>query len=301
MVSSSWRAGFAVGALLIAQCAGTGTAAAAVNVPCNTSALVSAIQTANSAGSAQTLNLATACTYNVTTAAASGTRGDDGLPIISGNITLVGNRTTIRRTSSDLFRLMEVTGTLALRGLIVRDGDAGENTGGAILNSRGTVSVTSTTIFGNAADNGAGVSNDRGRFTISSSVIRDNSTLPSSGGGGGGIYNDGTMTISSASLLFNHANTSGGGIYNELTGRLTVTSSRIVANTAAVRGGGLYNGTNGLVAFTGSTIQYNSADDTGGGIYNATCRCAITLRTTTISFNDPNNCQPSGSVVGCSS
>ncbi len=299
MGSHSWRAGLVAGALLIAQGAWQGSAGAAVTVGCTTTALVNAITTANGAGSPQTLNLAPSCTYNLTAAAATGTRGADGLPIITGNITLVGNHTTIRRASDDLFRLLEVAGTLSVRGITLSGGDAGQNTGGAILNARGTVSVISSSVSRNVADNGAGISNDRGRLTISSSVVRGNSTVTHSGGGGGGIYNDGAMTIASSVLFFNDANTSGGAIYNELTGRLSVTGSQLFSNTAALRGGGLYNGTNGAVTFADSAVQYNSADVTGGGIYNATCRCAITLRNTRVTVNDPNNCSPSGSVVGC--
>jgi hypothetical protein len=301
MGSNSWRAGLVAGALLIAMGTGQGAAgaAAAVTVPCNTAALVSAINTANGAGSPQTLNLAASCTYNLTAVAATGTRGADGLPIITGNITPVGNQTTIRRTAVAKFRLLEVTGTLAVKSLTLRDGDAGQNTGGGILNAQGTVSVDSSTVYANIADNGAGISNDRGGFTLSNSVVRSNSTRPSAGGGGGGIYNDGIMTVTSSNLYFNDANTSGGGIYNELTGKLSVTGTNVQANTAQVRGGGLYNGTNGAATFTNSFIQYNSAEDTGGAIYNATCSCLITLNNTKISLNEPNNCSPTGSVIGC--
>lgn len=301
MISNSWRAGLMAGALLIAQCAGQGTAgaAAAVNVPCSTTALVNAITTANAAGTPQTLNLAASCTYSLTAVAATGTRGPDGLPIITGNITLVGNNATIRRTTSTLFRILEVTGRLTTSALTIRGGDAGANTGGGVLNAQGTVSMTSTTIYSNAADNGAGISNDRGSFTLSGSTIRYNSTVPNQGGGGGGIYNDGTMTLTSTRVLFNYANTNGGGIYNELTGVLSVTGGEVTSNIAENQGGGLFNGTNGTATFTNSVIQYNTANSTGGGIYNNTCRCLITLKNTQVRVNQPNNCQPTGSVTGC--
>jgi hypothetical protein len=297
---NSWRAGLVAGALLIAQGTWQGTAGAAMVVACNTSSLITAISSANSAETPKTLTLATGCTYNVTAVASTGARGDNGLPIITGNITLVGSDTTIRRTGATPFRLLEVDGTLGVRGITLTGGDAGGNPGGAILNAQGTVSVTSSSITRNVADNGAGLANDRGEVTLSSSTVRDNSTVTYSGGGGGGIYNDGTMTLNSSAVIFNDANANGGGIYNELTGRLSVNSTQLLANTAKLRGGGLYNGTNGAVTFIGSVVQHNSADVTGGGIYNATCRCAITLSNTRVSVNDPNNCRPSGSITGCS-
>lgn len=305
MGSYSWRAGILAGAaLLIAQCVWQGQAGAAnaaVKVPCATGSLISAIDTANGAGTPQTLNLAAGCTYGLTAVAATGSRGPNGLPIITGNITLVGSaNTTIQRQTSTLFRLIEVAGTLKVQGIILRDGDAGANTGGGILSAHGTVSVVSSTIRANIADNGAGISNDRGTLTISGSLLRNNTTVPRSGGGGGGIYNDGTVTLTNSTLAFNDANTSGGGIYNELNGTLSVTGTQLMANDAKVQGGAVFNGVSGSAAFTNSTVQFNQAHSTGGGIYNATCKCSITLKTTTITGNDPNNCRPTGSVTGCS-
>jgi hypothetical protein len=317
MGSKSLRTGVVAGAMLIAQGAGpipagaaqstqpaqqAQPAEAAVVVPCDAVALVNAITAANNAGSKQFLTLASSCTYNLTRAAVTGTRGPNGLPIITGNIELTGYRTIIKRSSSDPFRLIEVAGTLSVgHGVTFVGGDAGPNTGGAILNARGTVSITTATIRNNAADSGAAISNDRGQFTLSDTSIRANSTVAAgSGGGGGAIYNDGTMTVSTSSLLENVANTSGGAIYNELTGTLTVTDSEVLTNQAGVQGGGLYNGTEGAATFTNTTIHNNTAGNAGGGIYNAACRCSIALHTTTVNLNGPDNCRPSGSVTGCS-
>jgi predicted outer membrane repeat protein len=307
MGSKSLRTGLVAGVLLIAQGAGpipagpAQPAAAAVIVPCDATALVNAITVANGAGSKQLLTLASSCTYNLTQAAATGTRGPNGLPIITGNIEITGYRTIIRRSSPDLFRLIEVAGTLSVaNGVTLIGGDAGPHTGGAILNSQGTVSVVSATIRNNVADNGAAISNDRGQFTLSGTSIRANSTVPSSGGGGGAIYNDGTMTVSTTSLLNNVANTSGGAIYNERTGTLKVTDSEVLANDAALRGGGLYNGVEGEATFTNTTINGNTAGTAGGGIYNAACKCSIALTTTTVTLNAPDDCRPLGSVAGCS-
>src|SRR5882724_9412621 len=54
-------------------------------VPCSSSALVAAIQNANSAGSG-ILRLSPVCNYVLTTAVAPG----DGLPLISGRLTVIG-------------------------------------------------------------------------------------------------------------------------------------------------------------------------------------------------------------------
>lgn len=102
---------------------------------------------------------------------------------------------------------------------------------------------------------------------------------PSTGHNGGGILNDGTLTVTNCSLLNNTAkynNTTtnnyayGGGIYNG--GTLTVTGSTFTANTAIVYGGlyhayggAIYNYTYGTVSVTSSTFSSNLATN-GGGI-----------------------------------
>jgi hypothetical protein len=298
---SGRRAALVAGALLIAQGLGQGSASAAVRVPCNVTALITAINTANDSAYPQTLYLAPSCTYTLTAPAASGTRGNDGLPIISGSITMVGNRTTIRRSSTKLFRIFEVTRWLALRGITILGGDAGANTGGGILSAHGTVWINSTTISSNVADNGAGISNDRGTVSLSGSVVRCNSTRPRSGGGGGGIYNDGRLSVTSGSVINNRANTSGGGIYNELGGTLAFYNSNLNGNEATLKGGGLFNGLGGTASFSGSTVQFNVAGLAGGGIYNANFKRSVTLRQTAISFNEPTDCEPTGNVHGCPS
>lgn len=303
MGSISRRAGLSAvlvsGAVLSAQCLWQGPADAAVNVPCSTIALISAINTANGAGSPQTLNLATSCTYTLTGAVASGTRGADGLPIITGNITINGNRSIIRRASPNLFRIFEVAGTLTLRHLYIFGGNAGANTGGAILSAHGTVSLVASGVIHNIADNGAGISNDRGRLTLTDTWVRANTTIPSHGGGGAGIYNDGLLSALRSSIDNNEANTSGGGIYNELGGTMTLTDSYVSGNRAFLRGGGIYNGTGGVAHIYRGQIKYNKAGLYGGGIYNAAGRPAVMLHNAYIHVNEPSNCAPSGTVAGC--
>jgi hypothetical protein len=294
------RAGLVAGALLItAQGVGEGQARADVYVPCSTAALVTAIQTANGAGTPQRLHLRPACTYTLTAAAATGARGDDGLPIITNDITLVGNDAVIRRESTNKFRIFEVAGTLTLERLSIFGGDAGHNTGGGILSAHGTVSAIESVIVHNIADSGAGISNDSGQLALIDTWVRSNTTVPSAGGGGGGIYNDGQLFTQHGSIDNNEANTSGGGVYNELGGTMSVNDTWMDGNKAHLRGGGLYNGTGGEATFTRGQIKYNKAGLFGGGIYNAAGSSAITINDTVIHVSEPRNCEPSGSVSGC--
>src|SRR6185369_7576698 len=91
------------------------------NVLCaGQAALVAAINAANSAGGG-TLNLASHCHYNLTTA----DNGENGLPVIVTKITVNGRDATIDGTGS--VRVFEVDGpggNLTLRDLTVTGGSA---------------------------------------------------------------------------------------------------------------------------------------------------------------------------------
>jgi hypothetical protein len=84
---------------------------------------------------------------------------------------------------------------------------------------------------------------------------------------GGGIYNGGTLTITSSTITNNSSNINGGGIYNN--GTLTITNSTIANNFAydvgggGPAGGGIYN--NGTLTIINSTIASNSAPNGGSG------------------------------------
>ena len=68
------------------------------------------------------------------------------------------------------------------------------------------------------------------------------------------------LTISGGSLSY------GGGLDNE--GNVTLTDCTLSGNFASEKGGGLYNGTNDTVTLTGCTISGNSAAGNGGGLFN---------------------------------
>src|SRR5215472_3483632 len=78
-----------------------GGASAATRVPCSVSGpngLIAAIEAANKAGEG-TLALAKGCTYTLTTAD-NDTDGGNGLPVLTGRITITGKRTTIARSDA---------------------------------------------------------------------------------------------------------------------------------------------------------------------------------------------------------
>jgi hypothetical protein len=87
---------------------------------------------------------------------------------------------------------------------------------------------------------------------------------------GGGIYNDGTLTLGAGVLVL--GNNEGGGVYNA--GTLLMTDDALIAtNFSFGSGGGLYNEGTAILGDTAS-IRGNTASASpfslvGGGIYNA--------------------------------
>jgi predicted outer membrane repeat protein len=108
-------------------------------------------------------------------------------------------------------------------------------------------------------------------------------------GEGGGISNDGTLTLTNITVTRNHSDhDSGGGIYNG--GTLTLTDSTVGSslvsqgNFAGGRGGGIIN--LGTLTLTNSTVSGNtSLNGQGGGIYNVG---TLTLTNSTVSSNRAN-------------
>jgi hypothetical protein len=269
MVSHTARAYACFVSVLGAALIAPATARAQTITPCSTPALIAAINSANAGGPA-TIVLTPGCVYPLTTPAETGSRGPDGLPIIRRSIEIRGNGATIQRTAgSPPFRILEVlSGGLTLRGLTIRGGDSGADTGGGVLVDGGTVfSATSVTFTGNRGDNGAALSGDTADVTLRSSRISGNTTT---GGGAGSVYNDGSLLVVSTNIVDNTANTGGGGLYNEQGGVTTVRSSIIRGNTARTTfGGGVVNLSGSTLRLESSTVALNTAATDGGGIYNS--------------------------------
>jgi CSLREA domain-containing protein len=80
-------------------------------------------------------------------------------------------------------------------------------------------------------------------------------------GTGGGIYNNGTLTLTGSTLSGSHAINSGGGIYSAYGGTMSITNSTLSGNYAA-DGGGIENW--GRMNITGSTLSGNIAEFAGG-------------------------------------
>ena len=131
------------------------------------------------------------------------------------------------------------------------------------------VEISGMTIEGGRATWGGGIYN-QGDLTLADLVVRDNEAEIH----GGGIFNlmGGTLVLT-RSLVTGNVARHGGGIFNDAT--ITVTDSTVVGNSAIRgKGGGLHNSQGGVVALSNTSISGNSSRFGGGGIYT---RSELTL------------------------
>jgi hypothetical protein len=210
-----------------------------------------------------------------------------------GPTSLTVQRSTASGTPGfGIFRIS--TGNVTLSGVKITNGDRNSPTsgyafayGGGIFNeSTGIVTVVNCTITANtvSALNGSGggifngFTNAGGTMNVSNSTISDNTT--GDNGGGAGIMNNATITLTNCVINNNTAGVQyggGGGIGNS--GILQLTDCTVTGNSARA-GGGISTGKSAIVA--NCTISNNSATlgpgggDGGGGISNGNGTVSLT-------------------------
>jgi hypothetical protein len=280
--------------------AGAAAAGTGVNVPCSGSGggaagLITAITAANAAGGG-TINLAAGCTYQLTAADNNSPMlGGNGLPVITSQVTLNGSGTTIAGNNTT-FRILQVggTGNLTVQGLTITGGNTA-TMGGGILNLEGTLTLNHSRVTGNTAPGGlgGGILN-HGQMTIKGSTVTGNTALTDNSGeqgGGGGIANLNITPLTGAPD----------------SGVLTLSGSRVSGNSATGLGGGILEdgvdmhdnlGQPGApLALQLSQVTGNSAGE-GGGIFAST-GSPVTLSLSQVLGNNPDNCEPPGTIAGC--
>ncbi len=141
-----------------------------------------------------------------------------------------------------------------------------------------------TIIDANQTDRAISVS--MGRTASISSITVRNGNDSSMTGLGGGIQNEGTLSLSQCIIEANYSATAGGGIGNRASASLYVQDSIIRANATAYSGGGLYLA--GTSSISHSSISSNVAVGAGGGAFMSEGGNAL-VRATTISANTANN------------
>ncbi|MGH8099812.1 MAG: choice-of-anchor Q domain-containing protein [Chthoniobacterales bacterium] len=157
--------------------------------------------------------------------------------------------------------------TVTISGLTIRNGHD-DTTGGGIDNQAGaTLAITNSTLgsnsagsVGNPAVAGGGIFNN-GTLTIVNSTFSAN-TAGGISGAGGGIFNGGTLTISNSTFSGNTASKGGGVYHANAASTVTITNSTFSGNSALSYGGACFNG--GTMQITNSTLSGNSAITAGG-------------------------------------
>ena len=187
--------------------------------------------------------------------------GDLDIARGSGKLTIRGLGEGVIINANQIDRVFHVRGsgdgggTLALEKLAVTGGKATDedgNGGGILVNSGATAELTDVTVTGNSTDT------DANQFNAY----------------GGGIFNQGALTIDNSQIGNNSAR-DGGGIHTFFEGSTTITNSTISNNTAGVgntekgRGGGIVHSSSGKTEITNTIIANNTAGDRGGGVYNS--------------------------------
>ena len=140
-------------------------------------------------------------------------------------------------------------------------------------------------------------SSTRGTLTLTNSTLTHNTA----NSGGGGIYTYGILTLTNSTLAHNTAYFTGGGLYNE-DGPLTLTKCTLAYNLAAVAGGGLHNTNNSSTTLQNTILALNrvtntsfasgdcaavenSLDSLGNNLIGDPTQCNITLQSSDLRGN----------------
>jgi Divergent InlB B-repeat domain len=265
-------AGVASGATFMAACAGTMG---------DSSSLISAVASANSAGGVNTVQLGQGCTYTLTEGN-NNWYGPNGLPAITSSITIAGNGSTIERSAAGgtpLFRLFYVAAdpmnpntfnyivpagsssgggqltlqNLTLSGGLAKGGDSnggggGGGFGGAIF-SQGIVLIEDSTLTDNTAEGGSAIDGSAGP---SGGGIGSSSTFSAAGGFGSGTFGGASGGTGSGG---------GGGGAGFASGETGTSTS----NASGGSGGGVASGLGGAGAAGSGGSAGAAGDGSGGG------------------------------------
>lgn len=287
---------FCVGALWVAQ--GTPALRAApkdstILQTCEATELLNAVVSAEADVAADAIVLAPNCNganaYMLTLANNAG----NGLPVITTNLTIEGNNSTIARSTANgvpQFRLFQVNpqAILTLNNLTLQGGNAGSGDGGAVFTT-GSLYINASTVNGNTATHGGGISVQYpGTVYLTASTFSGNSAT---GWGGGITVNTGGIATITQSTFAGNSLASGGLFgagFAMLNSSATIANSTFYNNNA---GGGIGGGIGieaGNLNLVNDTIVGNTAPGSnGGGISN---QGNTLIQNTIVSENSGNNC-----------
>lgn len=282
--------------------------AATINVGCDVNELVNAINTANTNPGADILELSAGCAYTLTTVNNTDPLyGDNGLPVITSEITMHGNGASISGITNEVtegFNLLQINddavvnldqltitkGNSAIRNLgalTVTDSALSDNRQphrhGAALYNKGTATLLRTTLDHNWGEAGGAI------FNMGTVDIRDSSfTWNDALGGAGALANSG-VSANIINTTFAHNGASavgssgyGGAIYNRapMTIENCLFQENVGVNSVGLGSGGAIDNRNWLTVRNSRFIKNKS--DFGGAVFNDG---TLTLETSTFKGN----------------
>lgn len=154
------------------------------------------------------------------------------------------------------------TGNLEVLDSEIVENESGQHGGGLWAAFRSVTSLLNTPVEGNTAEmEGGGIFNN-GELTLSEVGLNQNSV----GVAGGGLANEngGVANIGNSNINENDSANQAGGVFND--GELNFVRATVSANTAVGQGGGILNRTSGNLNATMLEISNNQAGHDGGGI-----------------------------------
>jgi len=127
-----------------------------------------------------------------------------------------------------------------------------------------TLNVMGVTIQGGfvvGPEDGGGIRN-QGTLSVTNSALANNTTPAN----GGGIFSNTTVTLTATDFSDNSADF-GGGLFNDQNGTVAITGGLFTNNTAATDGGAIYNDRSGTIDLANANLSGNTAGRDGGGLY----------------------------------
>ena len=255
---------------------------------CDSCSLREAIQEANFLAGPDVINVPPG-TYSMDIAGADEDLGQTGDLDVTDDVTIIGIGTT--RIESHVGRILHVhSGNVSITGLTLQQGDANNDqssgsAGGAVHNAAGsTLTLNLFTMTINQAQGGGGGIFNGGTLSINGSTLTANSAVGSSRGGA--VYNNGTMTVTNCTIHGNSSTDGGGGVYNAPGAVLSINNTTITdnASTGGVGGGGIHAAATSTVNISNTVIANNTASGA-----NDDCEGLLTSLGSNL-VEDPDGC-----------
>jgi predicted outer membrane repeat protein len=207
---------------------------------------------------------------------------------IAGDELLIDKNLTITGTGSNKLTLSGVTynsgvlisryksifrvaaNSVAISGMTITKGDYNG------VHNLGALTLTDVSVVNNISYGGGGGIYNDGTLTLNNCIVSGNKTEIYQGGG---IMNYGSLNVINSTISDNYSGSEGGGIYND---GMALISGSVIAGNYAFAGGGL-SGTS--MTITNSAIINNTAAGYSGGIYGGWCNSPFNISNSTISGN----------------